>query len=681
MTDNFAPFADIVHQSLQFILAHDEVFVVDAHGDALYEVYLDSFPEGTNPIFRERTEHDCSCCKSFIRRAANLVAIAEDGTIHTVWDDAAEKGPDPYKLVSTVLRDLVMSKAISSIFRTKEGAFGAKKTRSQTPEYGVEVFHHFYSGEIPQKFKTDTPDEAKGKYRTTSEVFERGLTELSAGALELMVELIGSKSVYRGEEQLPAITSFQALQKKYEEAEDKNLFVWLNAGARGARFRNSAVGTLAVDLSEGKDVEESVVAFGKKMDPANYKRPTRIVTPGMVKEAMKTLEELGLEPALDRRFAVIGDIGINDVLWADGSVKSQMKGGIGDVLMEHVQATRDVDTDRAEDIDIEDFLTSVVPEAKSMELLFKGDGMKNLMSLTAPVSEDVLPQLFKWKNGFGWSYAGNIADSSIKERVKAAGGKVTGVELRTSLSWFNSDDLDIHVIEPSGSRISYRSMYGSDGGHLDVDMNVQTSGPSFSRQAVENVVWRKVKDGAYKVIVHNYTHRESQDIGFVIEMENAGKLSHFNYPKEVRGGQEVHVATLHVKGGKVVSAEPGDSNITSSSISQEKWGIKTETFVRVNALTISPNFWDDNAVGNKHHFFVVDGCLNDEPCRGIYNEFLHPRLEPHRKVFELIGEKTKCQPTEGQLSGLGFSSTKKDSVIVKVMQGQKQRLFNVQIGA
>ena len=86
-------------------------------------------------------------------------------------------------------------------------------------------------------------------------------------------------------------------------------------------------------------------------------------------------------------------------------------------------------------------------------------------------------------------------------------------------------------------------------------------------------------------------------------------------------------------------------------------------------------------MGNKHTFFVLHGAKNDEPTRGIYNEFLHPRLEPHRKVFEVIGDKTKCQPTDGQLSGLGFSSTKKTSFLVRVQQGKKQRLFNVHVGA
>jgi hypothetical protein len=298
-----------------------------------------------------------------------------------------------------------------------------------------------------------------------------------------------------------------------------------------------------------------------------------------------------------------------------------------------------------------------------------------LMSLTAPVHPDP-KQLVRWDNDFAWSYNGNIADS-IKEKVKRAGGRVEGVTLRASLSWWNTDDLDIHVYGPGG-HISFSQRTGHlCGGWLDVDMNVNNP----VRDAVENVTWQRPIDGDYKVTVHNYTHRESRDPGFVIEVENKGQLSHFNYPIGVRQSQEIHVVTLRVKKGKIVETMIGDSKITTNDVSQDKWGLSTENYVKVNAVTLSPNYWGDNAVGNKHTFFVLDGCLNDEPTRGIYNEFLHSRLEKHRKVFEIIGDKTQCQPTEGQLSGLGFSSTKKDSVIVKVTQGKKQRLFNVRFGA
>lgn len=167
----------------------------------------------------------------------------------------------------------------------------------------------------------------------------------------------------------------------------------------------------------------------------------------------------------------------------------------------------------------------------------------------------------------------------------------------------------------------------------------------------------------------------------MVEVENAGRLSHYSYNKAVRDRQDVHVVTLHMSEGRVDRVEAGDPAITAANIAMTRWGLTTEQYVPVDAVTLSPNHWGDNAVGNKHTFFVLRGAKNDEPTRGIYNEFLHPRLEAHRKVFEVIGDKTKCQPTEGQLSGLGFSSTKKTSILVKVQQGGKRRLYNVHVGA
>ena len=110
-----------------------------------------------------------------------------------------------------------------------------------------------------------------------------------------------------------------------------------------------------------------------------------------------------------------------------------------------------------------------------------------------------------------------------------------------------------------------------------------------------------------------------------------------------------------------------------ASSSQQVWGIHTESFVDVKTIMLSPNHWGDSATGNKHYFFVLDGCHTDEDMRGIYNEFLRGDLDQHRRVFEVLGSKTKCSQDSDGMSGLGFSSTRSDEVIVRC----DGRLFNV----
>ncbi len=197
---------------------------------------------------------------------------------------------------------------------------------------------------------------------------------------------------------------------------------------------------------------------------------------------------------------------------------------------------------------------------------------------------------------------------------------------------------------------------------------------------VENITFpdlSRMPDGPYVCKIHNWSHRPPTEGGFRAEIEFGGQLFTYEHTKPMKNKEWVSVATVTKKDGAFTI----EHHMPVGIASREAWGLKTEQFIKVNAVTLSPNYWGENAIGNKHTFFVLDGAKNNEPTRGIYNEFLHPRLEQHRKVFELIGDKTKCQPTDGQIAGLGFSSTKKDSVLVKVTQGKRQRLLNIQIGA
>ena len=89
----------------------------------------------------------------------------------------------------------------------------------------------------------------------------------------------------------------------------------------------------------------------------------------------------------------------------------------------------------------------------------------------------------------------------------------------------------------------------------------------------------------------------------------------------------------------------------------------------------SPNHWTDK-IGNRHVFFVLDGAKNDETTRGFFNEFLKEDLDKNRKVFEVLGSKLTVEPSDKQLTGVGFSDTQRNSVICKV-EGSFTRTLKV----
>lgn len=378
-------------------------------------------------------------------------------------------------------------------------------------------------------------------------------------------------------------------------------------------------------------------------------------------------QELGLESALERRLATIGDISVNNVIWVDNSARSLMKGGLSDLLMKEVKVNADKVAPNAAVISADDFMQKILPTALTLEVFFRNVFQPNLMSLTAPTHIDA-PPLFKWDNNFAWSYNGNLTDS-VKEKVKAAGGN-TNAALRVSLAWFNHDDLDLHTLCPDG-HVYFRDKKGI----LDVDMN---AGHGTTREPVENLSWQSPKNGRYFIHVNQWARRETSNFGFVVETENDGKINQYSFSKAMNSNETIPVLEFIVKDEKITALRVTHEGVTSQGIQQQKWGINTEQFVKVRTVLNSPNHWDGRQVGNKHTFFILENCACDEPTRGIYNEFLRSEFEPHRKVFEILGNKTKCEVQPEQLSGLGFSSTKRESVLFKVSTSSTTKMYAVQ---
>lgn len=654
----------------QFLASDGDLFVVDLEKNALFEAYLAALPEHL------RQEHNCHCCRHFLNNYGNIVAI-ENSVVKTLWEFEVV---EPYDAVPDALHALVKAAPIKSIFVTSEHHLGTDSNVQRLPTGEVIRWTHFYAKNVASRIHRDrhSIDAVVGSANTNRQVFERALKELTVEASETVLELISQNSLYRGAEFKSVVSSFLKQQKEVAGLSEEALTLYTLANLRRATsIRNSAIGTLLVDLSEGRELDSAVAAFEQKVAPTNYRRPTAIVTKGMLEKAEKDLAELGLLDSLARRHAQVDDIPVDVVQFVDRSAGDSKGGGLFDTLKDDLPVDPKTFS-RVEEVTIDRFLSEVIPTATGIEVLVENKHIGNLVNLTAPVNPDASP-LFNWSNGIAWAYKDGNADS-VKEKVKAAGGRVDG-ELRISLSWYNYDDLDLHVIEPDGNEIAFHRKSSSNGnGRLDVDMN---AGGGTTREPVENVIFvdeTKMLEGTYRVSVNNFNRRESLDTGFNVEIECKGEVLDFQVDKSPTTSKTLRAAEFKYSKEKGVYDVMGigdNSSSGSKAVSKDVFGISTNKFQKVSMILPSPNHWDSEAKkGNLHTLFILDKARTDAEVRGIFNEFLKPELNAHRKVFELLGNKSKIAPAENQLAGLGFSSTQNAEVICRVT-GRMTRLIKI----
>ena len=138
--------------------------------------------------------------------------------------------------------------------------------------------------------------------------------------------------------------------------------------------------------------------------------------------------------------------------------------------------------------------------------------------------------------------------------------------------------------------------------------------------------------------------------------------------KEVVNAVEV-VFNSETKEFEVIEKLPAETN------TKKIWNTPTNQFIPVSLVMYSPNYWEKK-IGNKHIFFILKDCQNPENPNAFYKEYLIQELAEHGKVLSAIGTKKAIAFDENQLSGIGFSDTKHNELIVRV-EGKTKRILKI----
>ena len=157
----FVKFKRAVHaQFNQLAAGADMLFLTNVDKDALWDCYLNSFPE------EERQSHNCNNCKHYIRHYGRVVAI-KDNKVVTMWENL--QLDEPYATVARNLDALVKSKPIVDVFITCDYELGVDRNNAyidslQGPK--VITWNHLYYHMPNQLVYTGTESVSAGLNRS-----------------------------------------------------------------------------------------------------------------------------------------------------------------------------------------------------------------------------------------------------------------------------------------------------------------------------------------------------------------------------------------------------------------------------------------------------------------------------------------------------------------------------------
>ncbi|OME54042.1 hypothetical protein BSK59_15790 [Paenibacillus odorifer] len=656
--DNYPHFSETIKE--HFASFSDKpLFTTDT--EDLFETFLAHLPE------HARQHYNCNCCRRFINQFGGLVSINDKGKVTSVlWD--ADNTPEFFVEAVSVLQHVVNKAKVTGVFLSSD------KNLGQPSSGGWEHMSVSLPSNKIHRDRLKTAGQMMAEKREDFGVLVRGLIEYPLDVVEQALTLLQSESLYRADRFVGNAQWLKDLhvkrQSRFQKVRDN--VTWLAVATAPAGFthvKNGMIGTLLDDIVSGYDVDSIIRRFAEKM--GTYQRSQTPPPQGNILQAEKIVEKLGIANSLQRRYATIEEV--PEFIWKGKEIEKQQakSGGVfANVTAKAKERTSsNVVSLPDKTMTYDKFLRTVMPFADSMEVMV--DNANRLMALVT-ASDETAPNILQWNNTFSWYYHGGI-DGEIKRRVESQGGQYDNNEIRCSLIWESYTDLDLHAITPLGEHISFSDKRSRCGGWLDIDMN---AGGRDSMTPVENIRWGngQAREGKYQFFVHNFNERGNGNTPFKVELEVNGKI--YTFSDTLRNKEKVVAFTFDYKKGQT----PSITGVSYSSA--DAWGVPVNSFVKVKAVTTSPNLWGNEKVPHSGHhiFFLLEGAkdTSEGKGRGFFVETLKPELREVRKTLEAFTANTPIEDADiASACGVGYSKDSEWNLFVKVTTGTSTQLIKI----
>lgn len=640
-----------------FAATQGPLFETTATG--LFDAYLAALPDAI------RQEHTCSCCRAFVKRFGGLVAVRDDGSLQpALWGDADI--PEEHRAGVAAMASLVRAAAIKGPFLHSSAILGE-------PSKGG--FTHMHVPNRAATLHTLTSLAARqrmAQLRENFRILTGDLDWLRAEHVEQGLRLMASGSMPRAERFTGAL---EFLRNVLAVHPSRTLMWRLVATAPDGfcRLGTTVVGELLRDIAAGLPTADVIRKFKHKVDSTTYQQPQAAPTAGAIQRAELLFAEMGLAPALARRYASPDEL---PAFWRPTYTTAKAAAAAPASVFGHVAprtpAAVAIDTSvPAKRITWTRFTETVLDGARRIEVQVPVNDSRFVALVTAV--DPQAPNLLAWGNPMSWYYAAGMG-GEFRRRVEEAGGKYGDVDIRATLVWNNRNDLDLFVFTPAGERIYYGAKHSRCGGSLDIDRNVhgETSTP------VENTRWPRgsARNGEYRIAVWNFNFHEYSrtDTPYQVELAVGDQTFYYDGVFTSRDGtRELRdVVRFRFENGRLLGFTGGSLPTPGTTWSGSRtWGLERGAWADVTGIVRSPNLWHgDHGHYGRHTFFLLEGCRDEKAGRGkaFFTEALRSDLREVRAVLEAHVRATEigAAPHDVPACGLGFEEGQPWDVTVRV---------------
>jgi len=432
MNDHDAQYPHVLHAMREAFAARvgdssTKLYTIDA--DNLWSVYLDALPA-------DRQYHTCHACRQFIERFGGLVTINADGYQRAAAWPEADGQYAFYAPAMDAMRAVSERARVTGVFYSADKVWGQPVTGEWTHFSLKPPAHLIHSNRVKTAYQ------ASAEKREDFYTMITALNEFSLSTVETALTLLKTDSLYRSEKCLGVAEWLRELivaRGATKNGRTQANLLWRAVATAPVGFahpRSSMIGTLLEDIAAGLPFEDVKAKFAAKMHPLQYQRPQAAPTAGAIAQAEKLVEQMGIAPSLERRFARLEEI---QTLWLP-LAKPEVEKPAGSVFS-HLPPKGDVSAPAmripAQTMTWDKFSRTVLPDAEQIEILVPAHA--SFAAYVTAVHADA-PPILQWdseaqRNPVSW-YLYNGGSTAQRWNLRAgAYERVTAVSAQPSM-WY-----------------------------------------------------------------------------------------------------------------------------------------------------------------------------------------------------------------------------------------------------